>query len=88
MEILEVLVPLIEGCGCFLEFMALGTNVGAGAAAVKAKKTSKQQQAARAQGDTAKKPNDWRWIFWILLSLGLFFTGWSLMRWARHFGWL
>ena len=33
MEVLELIAALVQGCGCFLELMAVGGNVGAGVAA-------------------------------------------------------
>ena len=58
-EIFELLFALVQGCGCFLEFMALGTNVGAGVAGAKAHRTGQLRREARERGEPAPRFNGW-----------------------------
>jgi hypothetical protein len=82
-EILELLFALAQGCGCFLEFMALGTNVGAGYAGVKARRTGRLRRTARERGEPDVPFNGWFWAFIILLSMGLGILSLTVWKYAR-----
>jgi hypothetical protein len=82
-EIFELLFALVQGCGCFLEIMALGTNAGAGYAGVKARRTGQQRRAARERGEPDAPYNGWFWLFVLLLSLGLGLLGLTIWKYAR-----
>jgi hypothetical protein len=81
MEVLDLLFVLIQGCGCFLEFMAVGSNVGAGVAAVKVQKVRKARQVARAQGEPPPPDNRAVAALVALLFAAVFFTGLVLWKW-------
>jgi hypothetical protein len=82
-EILELLYALIQGCGCFLEVMALGTNVGAGAAGVRAYRTGKTRREARERGEPVAPHNGWLWAFLALLAAGTFLLGLTIWKYTR-----
>jgi hypothetical protein len=87
MEILEIgqlLWALVEACGCFLEFMAVSSNVGAVATAVKASKQTKARRAARESGQEVPQPaTRWWALFGVLLFLGALLTGLVFLKWTR-----
>jgi hypothetical protein len=82
-ELLELLFVLVQGCGCFLEVMALGTNVGAGVAGVKARRTGRLRREARERGEPAAPYNGWFWLFLGLLATGLVLIGLTVWKYAR-----
>jgi hypothetical protein len=82
-EILELLFVLVQGCGCFLEVMALGTNVGAGVAGVKARRAGQVRREARERGEPAAPHNGWFWVFLGLLGTGLVLIGLTVWKYAR-----
>jgi hypothetical protein len=82
-EILELLFALVQGCGCFLEVMALGTNVGAGVAGVKARRTRKIRREARERGEPVAPHNGWFWAFLVLLAGGLVLLALTIWKYTR-----
>lgn len=83
MEILEILYALTQACGCFLEVFAVGTNVGAGVAGVKAQKTRQLRRAAQEHGEPTPPHNGWSWLFFGLLLVGLALLGLTIWKYTR-----
>jgi hypothetical protein len=74
---------LVEALGCFLEFMAVGSNVGAGVAAFKVQKRRKAKKEACQAG---KPEPTYLGAMAALVILGfaaVFFTGLIVLKWAR-----
>jgi H+/Cl- antiporter ClcA len=82
-EIVELLFLLVQGCGCFLDMMALGTTVGTGAAGVKAYKSGVVRRRAQELGEPTTPHNPWLWVFLCLLALCCFLVGLLVWRYAR-----
>ncbi len=83
MEILELVFALFQACGCFLEIMALGTNVSAGVAGVKAHRAGKVRREARERGEPVPPHNGWLWAFVALVVVGTFLLGLTIWKYAR-----
>jgi hypothetical protein len=82
-EILELLFALVQGCGCFLEVMALGSNLGAGVTGVKAHQTRKIRNEARTRGEPTPPHNGWFWAFLALAVVGFVLVGLTIWKYAR-----
>jgi hypothetical protein len=83
MEILELVLGLVEVCGCFLELSAVGSGVGTGVAAVKARKEQVARKAARQAGNEPPPASRWTTVFLLLLALTAFLAGMVAWKWSR-----
>jgi hypothetical protein len=75
MELLELGWALFQGCGCFLEVMAVGSNAGAGYSAVRAVKLRRRRKDAEKSGEAAPAHNPWLWVALALACASVFFLG-------------
>jgi hypothetical protein len=82
-EVLEVIFTLIQACGCFLDIMTVGTNVGAGVAGVKAYHAHKVRRKAQERGEPIAPNNRWVLVFLALLSAGLLLLCLTVWKYAR-----
>jgi hypothetical protein len=83
-ELLDLGYVLVQACGCFLEFMAVGSTVGTGVSAVKVQKNKVARRAAQQAGEAPPPQTAWRWAFWVLLGLSVLLSGLVVWRWVRQ----
>ncbi len=81
---LELLVPMFDGCMCFLEMATLGFDASAAYNGVKTYKNRKKvaEKAAHQHGGAPLHKPSW-WPFVVLLSVGLVFTALTVYKYTR-----
>jgi hypothetical protein len=98
MELLEFIWLLVQGCGCFLDVLALLGWLSAGGAGLQARKKFNEHRAAATERATQDQegvtvaeqerpaPVDYErsvWIFLALLVLAMILTVLAIWRWVR-----
>ncbi|MCS7047567.1 MAG: hypothetical protein NZO58_14515 [Gemmataceae bacterium] len=82
MEILEVVVALMNGCGCFLEMVAGVANFFAGWTGYRLRRELREHRDASEHGEAAPaQPRVWPFV--LLVFSAVFLTGLVAFKWLR-----